>query len=272
MLRKFSRAIKPYLPTSITRWLKQIYHHKILPMRYLSGSKNDLLTGREYGISVFPPPNLRHRVHGDPDLGSFLRGGSQTLEFLQQGLQHAGIKVENLESVLDFGCGCGRTLLWFQKLPKSPLLIGTDIDSEAIDWIKKNLKINASVNAPMPPLDYAEQSIDLLYCISVFTHLDEVFQNTWFLEFQRIVRSGGILMISCHSEMSNSRLPTQDQKAIERDGFLFYRDGVMNNIFPEFYQNTYHSKNYINKHWGSFFEILGEVPMGAQDLVIMRRH
>lgn len=270
-LRTAGRSAKRYLPASVALWLKRVYHQKLLPRTYRRAALDDDQTARGLGLPSVPPPALRHRVHGEPDLGSFLRAGQKTLVHLKQGLQMAGRAPTDVRSALDFGCGCGRTLLWWLKEPVAPRLSAVDIDAESIAWVGRHVAVDARRSQPMPPLKFADGAFDLLYCISVFTHLDETFQDAWFGEFQRVVSPGGVLLISCHSAAANARLPSPVQARVERDGIFFYRDGVMNNVFPDFYQNTYHSDAYIRARWGSFFEIVGKVPMGMQDLIVMRR-
>jgi methylase of polypeptide subunit release factors len=47
--------------------------------------------------------------------------------------------LDSFESILDFGCGCGRMLLWLPELGRKRALHGTDIDADAIDWCREHL-------------------------------------------------------------------------------------------------------------------------------------
>ena len=97
--------------------------------------------------------------------------------------------------MLDFGCGCGRTIMWFAG--KKVKFDGTDIDSEAIQWCHNNLKFaKFAVNDIMPPLEYEDSKFDLIYSMSVFTHLDEYRQFQWLIELKRVLREDGILIIT----------------------------------------------------------------------------
>ena len=57
-----------------------------------------------------PPESLRHRVHGAADAESFLAVGRQCAQDIVAGLKRIGRASDSFESVLDFGCGCGRVL------------------------------------------------------------------------------------------------------------------------------------------------------------------
>src|SRR5687767_14532452 len=57
-----------------------------------------------------PPAALRYRVHGDFDLDSFLATGRQCSQDIRDALARVDRDLSSFERVLDFGCGCGRTL------------------------------------------------------------------------------------------------------------------------------------------------------------------
>jgi predicted RNA methylase len=87
-----------------------------------------------------PPPLLRERVSGTSDEKWFLESGERTLNDWSRALLAIGVKLESVETVLDFGCGCGRVLRWLAAKKKSEQrLIGADVDGEAISWIAENL-------------------------------------------------------------------------------------------------------------------------------------
>src|SRR5207237_1980566 len=125
------------------------------------------------GSVPLPPESLRHRVHGAADAESFLRVGQQCAEDIVAGLKRIGRSPDAFASVLDFGCGCGRVLRWLRPEFTSARVFGTDIDRQAVAWCGENLPgIAFSVNAGLPPTGYASQCFDLIYAISVFSHLD----------------------------------------------------------------------------------------------------
>jgi hypothetical protein len=86
-----------------------------------------------------PPPRLRHRVHGAMDAESFLQVGSACARDIAALTKHHGRELATFERVLDFGCGCGRTLRFFKDHPPTQRLYGTDIDASAINWCRKRL-------------------------------------------------------------------------------------------------------------------------------------
>jgi SAM-dependent methyltransferase len=141
-----------------------------------------------------PPRALRKRVHGHTQLYSFERVGAAVCDDI---LDAVGphIALDGSSRVLDFGCGCGRVLVYFKGATRCEMT-GSDIDGEAIAWCKANLAdFGAFIrNGAEPPLPLADSSVDLVYSISVFTHLPEKMQFQWLTELHRVVKPGGLLL------------------------------------------------------------------------------
>jgi SAM-dependent methyltransferase len=142
-----------------------------------------------------PSAALRYRVHGDLKLDSFLETGLRCSEDLRAALAQVGQAIGSFESILDFGCGCGRTILWLEQWAQASELHGTDIDRDAISWCRRFISFaRFAINEELPPLPYAEASFDLIYAVSVFTHLSEELQLRWLEELRRVARAGGYVL------------------------------------------------------------------------------
>ena len=99
--------------------------------------------------------------------------------------------------VLDFGCGWGRYLLFFMKDVTASNLWGVDVDPDVIGFCKvSGLPVQLSTVSPYGPTGFASGSLDLIYSYSVFSHLAEPAHLAWLHEFRRILRPGGILVIT----------------------------------------------------------------------------
>ena len=97
--------------------------------------------------------------------------------------------------VLDFGSGAGRTLRHFATEAETAEFWGADIDEPSIAWMQENLSppFHAWQSTINPPLGLEHGSFDLIYAISVFTHLtDNSIQ--WLLELHRLLKPDGLLI------------------------------------------------------------------------------
>lgn len=238
------------------------------------------------GMAI-PPGWLAQAFVGHPNVIQFLNSGKQTAERIVELVAKTGSDISVFDSVLDFGCGCGRVL---REMPSytNAKLFGCDLHKDAIDWCSKNYSIaEFFYGTERPPLFINDKQIDLLYGISVLTHLDESHQDEWLAEWHRIVRPGGIIIATFRAEdfVDNFIEPTNSDYAKQicndwkqdSEGFCFLSHREWEGTFEKFYSDAYHTKEYIHQHWGKYFEILELVDAGdfvksnRQNIVVMRR-
>ena len=226
------------------------------------------------GRSRFPPASLRYRVSGTPSLNSFRRVGKRSYQDLGASLEAAGRPLSSLPSILDFGCGCGRTLSWLGLDHPEKDLHGTDVDGEAVRWCQANLPIaRFGTNQWETPLEYDAEVFDLVYAISVFTHLNEGHQLQWLEEFRRILRPGGVLLLTVYSEEIWRSLDPEISDEVIGKGILHCSSDKLRGIHPEWYQTTFHSREYVLREFGRTFRVLANVHggMGNLDAVVLER-
>ena len=150
------------------------------------------------GIDLpLPPKDLAARVFGvegwsDPEL-AYLELGKQThgqiMRLLPEGWSFAG------KRVLDFGSGAGRTLRHFAAEAETAEFWGCDIHEPSITWLQENLcpPFYAWRSTDNPPLGLEHESFDLIYAVSVFTHLSYN-STSWLLELHRMLKPEGLLI------------------------------------------------------------------------------
>jgi SAM-dependent methyltransferase len=207
----------------------------------------------------------------------FLYGGFTGSVGIRAALRTLGKSVYDFESILDFGCGSGRIVRWFGDVTPRSRLFGCDINSEAIQWCKQNIQFCDFIHSnPVPPLPYTDHSFDLIYGISVVTHLDEGLQLSWLDELRRLIKPGGVILLSVHGEdKAPTDLNPEERQQYDAAGFLYKRATEMTSVegLPDFYQVAFHSTGYIERVWSQYFDVLGYQKHGCmytQDLVMMR--
>jgi SAM-dependent methyltransferase len=219
-----------------------------------------------------PPRALRKRVHGHTQIYSFERVGVAVRDDILAAI--AGrLTLDHRARVLDFGCGCGRVLVYFKDATACQM-IGSDIDGEAIAWCKENLAEFGSFvhNGALPPLALPDASVDFLYSVSVFTHLPEDMQFQWLGELRRVVKPGGLLLLTTRG-IRDVPLTWVQRLKFRLKGFVYVAGGKTPGL-PDFYRNAFHTEAYIRDRWGGFFEIVGFKERGIageQDWTLCRR-
>ncbi|MFT5351345.1 MAG: ubiquinone/menaquinone biosynthesis C-methylase UbiE [Planctomycetota bacterium] len=270
--RKSLKAIKP-IYTSY-----QAYKYLVFQLELAREELRDWKNNRNEKYLPVPPARLRHRVHGRLDRESFLRRGKNLARNIRDLCTTIDHDIYSFEHVLDFGCGSGRVIRNFLDAPASCQLYGTDIDSESISWCEKYLpQIQWETNGYQPPLPFPDNSFDLIYSISVFSHLDEEFQHSWLRELRRVARPGATLILSVHGEYCINKLAPSDQNHIHPHGFMFLT-GATGRLkldkLPDFYQTAFHTQDYIHREWSAYFDVVRYVERGInnhQDAVLLRK-
>ena len=226
-----------------------------------------------------PPAPLQIEVLGrETTLSDFLFGGQMVARGLVEALAAIGRPIAGFKAVLDLGCGCGRVLRWFQDLAPGTTLHGSDISARAIKWNRAHMPFaRFEVNGKEPPLPYPDGAFDLVMAVSVVTHLSEELQFAWLRELARVMRPGGVLLMTVHGDdTSRQRLGAgEDRSAYERKGHHYMKvaSGGLHGL-PEFYQDAFHTRAYVEREWSRFFAIRAYVrhgPMYSQDLVVLEK-
>jgi SAM-dependent methyltransferase len=212
-------------------------------------------------------------VAGSTDVSWFLRGGSLAATSISEAMRAQQVGVETLNSILDFGCGCGRVLRHWHSLPDTKVY-GTDINPALIEWSRRNLPFaDVQSNSLEPPLSFAAGEFDLVYALSVFTHLTEEMQTAWMNELSRVVKPGGHVLISTHGESYLHRLTDFEAQQF-RGGELIVKGDTK---APG--SNTctaYHPVTYVRERLAANLDLVAFLPEGArgnphQDLYVLRK-
>lgn len=146
-------------------------------------------------LHALPPAYLRVLTAGDADPVAYRRIGAELAERIVGLAEMDGRPLGPSSRVLEFGCGCGRVAAPLLSL-RPVALTGCDINPELTAWCAAHLKGAFLVTQPDPPLPFSEQTFDVVYATSVFTHMTDARGRAWFAELSRVVRPGGRAVIS----------------------------------------------------------------------------
>lgn len=129
--------------------------------------------------------------------------------------------------ILDWGCGPARIVRHLPMLlDPGNEVFGTDYNRKTIQWCRRNIPgVQFSVNDLAPPLHFEGASFDVVYGISIFTHLTGQRHIEWLAELYRVLKPGGVLLITTQGEVFKSIL-TEKEKELFDAGELVERTKV----------------------------------------------
>lgn len=163
------------------------------------------------GESELPPLWMMNKI-GSHSAEHFKNTASWSfVELMRRG------RLSSMSRVLDLGSGCGRLALPFSLLIKDGDYFGTDVFEEGITWCAQNITArnprmrfflqevehNYYFGGDAEPSDrlslgFAQtSSIDLVFALSVFTHLVEPDAERYLHEIARCLRPDGVAYLTC---------------------------------------------------------------------------
>ena len=243
----------------------------------------------------FPPLELR-QITAAPDLPEFLWTGLVDIDCImtlyEKVVNHTSMETS---TILDFGCGCGRMVRFLNNYSTTNTIYACEVNPDHVDWCRDNLNnIQVSKCDALPPLPYQDQMFDLIYGLSVFTHLSENHATQWISEMKRVLKPGGILIVTIHGLTAlntikdssvhqkmfnlNSEIAGQTMENLQKIPFVYFKYDQntieMAKAGGE-YGNTFIHPDYIYKNWvKEDLKVLEVIPGGLrgwQDLVILQR-
>ncbi|MGB9185388.1 MAG: class I SAM-dependent methyltransferase [Solirubrobacteraceae bacterium] len=246
----------------------------------------------EAGADPLPPRRLRARA-GAPGATEYLAGGRRAAQELADGLRSTGRDPERLRSVLDFGCGAGRVLPHIARLCPGAHCVGCDVDRAAVEWAGAHRPAGDwFVSSFEPPLPFAPERFDLVYSVSVFSHLGRGLQERWLRELRRILAPGGVALLSVHGASAFEAFRTGQVRSSWCSAEVFAREPLRTRdfVFTPYvrslwtagelpgvgseYGLAFHGHDYLREVWGrqlNVVDIRARAVTGWQDLVVCTR-
>lgn len=236
-----------------------------------------------------PPFKNRDRI-GARDPAWFLNSGRVDYQTFRNALQKWADRPLSELTLLDLGAGCGRVLIHF--LPDGTSLAACDVDPTAIRYVQKTFPaVQSAVNQSTPPLPFPAAQFDAVYAFSVWTHLPVDLQGDWLVESARVIKPGGLLLVSTMGYRAlkllregNNPLEADwrsvSDEELRRRGAVYYeypifgQDAELFSGISASYGVAVHDPDYIRRAWSGDFDVL-EIVEGAfrehQDLVVLRK-
>ncbi len=238
----------------------------------MRNKRKNLLFRKEYPGVALPPDYLLYESF-HLSYQSYYLDGLQTAQEIVEKIQ----KYNPLHQarMLDWGCGPGRIIRHM------PALLGdactyyaTDYNQKSIDWCTENLPgIAFCCNKLEASLMYPDAHFDAIYGISIFTHLSENMHHAWLSELLRVLKPGGILLITTQGKHFRAKLTQKERDDFEA-GKLVVRGKTKEGhrtysaFHPSTFMNTFLSGTQVLEHEEPDVQNLQWIP---QDIWIVKK-
>jgi SAM-dependent methyltransferase len=172
---------------------------------------------------------------------------------------------------------------------------GADVNPRLVEWCSQNVdNFETVVSGADPPLRFGDATFELVYALSVFTHLSEEGAERWLGELARVLKPGGLLLATTHGYASLVIRKTssvhQVAGGLTEDGvdailerlpveeFIFMPYGA--EVLARAQAGSAYGTAFIEPRWlrshssAAGLEIIDHVPAGLrglQDLLILSR-
>jgi ubiquinone/menaquinone biosynthesis C-methylase UbiE len=127
--------------------------------------------------------------------------------------------------LLDWGCGPGRVARHIPDfLGQESEVYATDSNKKYITWCRNHLSgIRFSRNDIEPPMNFSSSIFDVVLGLSIFTHLSEHRHSAWLDELHRVVKPGGIVLLTTQGDFFRRKLLPEEHAQFESGQFVARR-------------------------------------------------
>ena len=171
---------------------------------------------REYPNFNLPPDYLIYESF-QMNYRQYFEHGKSTAKWLKD---YWAKHIELIDKkILDWGCGPGRVVRHLPEIVGNGCqYFGTDYNEKTIKWNSENLDgILFNHNPLEAKLPYEDNFMDVIYGISIFTHLSERLHYDWYNELYRVLRPGGIMFLTTSGDNFKTKMTKSELEQYSKD-------------------------------------------------------
>ncbi|PHR74622.1 MAG: hypothetical protein COA67_00675 [Lutibacter sp.] len=110
----------------------------------------------------------------------------------------AKLKKQKINNILDLPCGHGRSMRFFKAAFPSANLTACELDKDGVDFCVKTFGAKGVYSSTNPSEISLNNKYDLIWCGSLFTHLDQHKWREFLTFFSDHLEQDGVLIFTTH--------------------------------------------------------------------------
>jgi SAM-dependent methyltransferase len=178
-------------------------------------------------------------------------------------------------SILDFASGYGCVTRHLPVLFPKAHIAASDIHPAAVDFIRDKIGTKAILSSHVPEQFSPEQTFDLIFALSFFSHISDVTWGRWLHALFTTLNPGGLLIFTTHGIKSFPCFPP-DAKLDER-GYYFLGHSEQDDLDGAEYGSAITSRDYVFRQiavcrGARLLEYEEGVWYGRQDFYVVAKH
>jgi SAM-dependent methyltransferase len=216
--------------------------HELIEAHGLVGSFSNIM-GLECRIST--QDDIFGFFRGHPSslnpLRDYFADGWRTLSELMLLLEAVDKPLLRTASVLEFASGHGRFTRHLVKALGAERVTVSDIVIDAVDFSKQTFGVKGFASASVPEQVRWPQQYELVFVLSLFSHLPRSTWTRWLQVLRDAVAPGGLLVFSTHG----MKAADFDSVKLDDEGFFFAPSSESNAIDANEYGTAFTSEQFV---------------------------
>jgi len=252
--------------------------------RYVYSAARKARTGARSFAPARAYPGIRGRIHPNDTMleerspvgaEQYRQGSLNVIEMIEESLNAAGRRWEEIGTWLDFGCGYGRVLRNLVTRVPPARVYAADVTHEAVDFCAAEFGVQP-IHLDREAAAVELPEVDFLYAISIVTHLTAQDARETLNLFGKTLKPGGIALFTTHGRRALERIERYGEQYAPLRSELTERvhhSGVAFVPYPfalqDDYGMTWHSEAYVRQTMaelhGETLELILFEPHGLDD-------
>ncbi|EER61707.1 Methyltransferase type 12 [Acidovorax delafieldii 2AN] len=216
--------------------------HALIESNDLVGSFTNMMG---LDCSIAPEDDIFGFFNNHPSshnpLRDYLADGWRTLAELMLLLEAVDQPLLKIPRVLEFACGHGRFTRHLVKALGAERVVVSDVVPSAVDFSQNTFGVGGFLSASVPEDVQWPGRYDLVFVLSLFSHLPRSTWARWLKVLYEAVAPGGLLIFSTHG----TKAARFDSVQLDAEGFFFAPSSESHAIDTQEYGTAFTSEAFV---------------------------